>query len=90
MDIQIEHKPAKEKLDAMGVFGWPVWEKEATTFPWVYYEEEISYILEGKAVVTPEGGPPMEIQAGDLVTFGSDLRCMWHIIEPIRKHYHIA
>jgi uncharacterized protein len=90
MEIRIERNPGKEKLDALGVFDWPVWEKEASTFPWVYYEEETSYILEGKAVVTPEGGTPVEIQAGDLVTFGSDLRCMWHIVEPIRKHYHIA
>lgn len=90
MDIQVEHNPPREKLEAMGVFDWPIWEKEASTFPWAYYEEETSYIVSGKAVVTPEGGAPIELQAGDLVTFGADLRCMWHITEPLRKHYRIA
>lgn len=87
MDIKVEHQPDKAKLEEMGVFDWPVWEKEASTFPWAYYEVETSYILQGKAVVTPEGGAPVEIGAGDLVTFNEDLRCMWHIIEPIKKHY---
>jgi uncharacterized cupin superfamily protein len=89
MDIMVEHHPDEAQLEKMGVFKWPVWQKEASTFPWTYYEEETSYILEGKAVVTPEGGPPVEIGAGDLVTFGADLRCMWHIVEPIRKHYRV-
>jgi hypothetical protein len=89
MDITVEHQPDRARLEEMGVFNWPVWQKEASTFPWTYYEEETSYILEGKAVVTPEGGPPVELGAGDLVTFGSDLRCMWHIVEPIKKHYRV-
>lgn len=89
MNIDIEHQPDKAQLESLGVFNWPIWEKEASTFPWTYYEEEICYILQGKAVVTPEGGPSVEIGAGDLVTFGADLRCMWHIVEPIRKHYRL-
>lgn len=89
MNITIEHNPDNDRLVELGVFHWPVWEKEASTFPWTYYEDEVSYIVQGKAVVTPEGGPPVEINAGDLVTFGSDLRCMWHIVEPIRKHYRV-
>lgn len=87
MDIKVEHQPDKAKLDEMGVFNWPIWEKEPSTFPWAYYEVETCYLLEGKAVVTPEGGSPVEIKAGDLVTFNEDLRCIWHIIEPVKKHY---
>jgi uncharacterized cupin superfamily protein len=89
MNIEIDHEPDKGKLESLGVFKWPTWEKGASTFPWTYVEQEICYILHGKAVVTPEGGQPVEIGAGDLVTFGEDLRCMWHIIEPIKKHYHV-
>lgn len=87
MDIKVEHQPDRTRLDEMGVFDWPLWEKEPATFPWAYYEEEICYLLEGKAIVTPEGGAPVEIGAGDLVTFNEDLRCMWHIIERVKKHY---
>ncbi|MCK7535737.1 MAG: hypothetical protein MZV63_34480 [Marinilabiliales bacterium] len=28
--------PSKAELDALGVRSWPVWEKEVSTFPWVY------------------------------------------------------
>jgi len=35
MDIKVEHQPDKAKLEEMGVFDWPVWKKEASTFPWV-------------------------------------------------------
>jgi uncharacterized cupin superfamily protein len=89
MNIEVVHQPGKAQLESLGVFKWPVWEKEPSTFPWTYHEAETCYILQGKAVITPEGGPPVEIGVGDLVIFGSDLRCMWHIVDPIRKHYRV-
>lgn len=89
MNIAVEHLPDKTRLESLGVFDWPTWEKEASVFPWTYYEDETCYILQGKAVVTPEGGPAVEIGTGDLVSFGSGLRCIWHILEPIKKHYRI-
>ena len=86
-DITIEHNPAPAKLEVMGVFDWPVWEKEASTFPWTYDSTEVCYILEGKVTVTPEGGEPVEIGESDLVTFPKGMSCTWQIHEPIRKHY---
>ncbi|WP_457634434.1 cupin domain-containing protein, partial [Oceanithermus desulfurans] len=29
----------------MGVFGWPVWTKEESTFPWTYEDAETCYFL---------------------------------------------
>lgn len=86
--IVVEKNPNAERLATLGVDHWPEWEKEASEFPWEYFEEEISYILEGRAVITPEGSPPLEIGKGDLVTFPADLMCVWKIVEPIRKRYH--
>ena len=35
----------------------------------------------------PDGGEPVELGAGDLVTFAKGLSCTWDIREPIKKHY---
>ncbi len=38
-------------------------------------------------VVTPDGGEPVRMGAGDLVTFPAGLECHWEIQAPVRKHY---
>jgi len=85
--IELERNPAREKLEEMGVFSWPVWEKEASRFPWTYDTDEICYILKGEVTVTPDGGEPVTIRAGDLVRFPAGMSCTWDITKPIRKHY---
>lgn len=86
-EIKIEHGPDEEKLKKQGVFSWPVWTKEASEFPWTYSDKETCYILEGNIVVTPEGGKPVEIGKGDLVTFPKGMSCRWNIRKDVRKHY---
>ncbi len=86
-EIGIERNPARERLEEMGVFSWPVWEKEVSRFPWTYDCDEVCYILEGEVTVTPEGGEPVTIRAGDLVRFPAGMSCTWDITKPIRKHY---
>jgi uncharacterized cupin superfamily protein len=88
--IIVETNPDAARLASLGVDHWPIWEKEASEFPWEYFEQEISYILEGRAIITPEGGEPVEITKGDLVTMPSELICKWKVVEPIRKRYHMA
>ncbi len=85
--IELERYPAREKLEEMGVFSWPVWEKEVSRFPWTYDTDEVCYILEGEVTVTPDGGEPVTIRAGDLVRFPAGMSCTWDITKPIRKHY---
>ena len=85
-DIKIE-KPSKEQLESMGVFSWPIWEKEASTFPWSYDAQETCYLLEGKVRVTPDGSDPVEFGAGDLVVFPQGMNCTWEISQDVRKHY---
>lgn len=89
-DIIIEANPDAARLETLGVDNWPEWEKEVSEFPWEYIEDEMSYILEGRAIVTPEGGAPVEISKGNLVTFQSELMCVWKIVEPLRKRFHIS
>lgn len=90
MQITIEHNPSPAKLDVMGVYDWPIWTKEASTFPWTYDAAETCYILEGEVTVTPDQGDPVTVGEGDLVVFPAGMNCTWTIHQDIRKHYNFA
>lgn len=85
--ITIEHNVTPAKLDVLFVDDWPTWSKEVSEFDWTYDRKETCYIIEGKAIVTPEGEEPVTIQEGDMVFFPKGMKCVWQIIEPIEKHY---
>ncbi len=85
--ILVDHKPTPEILERLGVSRWPIWTKEVSTFPWTYDEQETCYLLAGRVTVTPQGGEPVTVAAGDLVTFPAGMACTWEVSEPIRKHY---
>lgn len=88
--IRIERAPSDEQLDSLNVSAWPIWSKEVSEFPWYYDEDETAYVLEGEVVVTPEGGDPVTIGKGDLVTFPAGMSCTWNIKQAIRKHYRFS
>jgi len=85
--IEVDRKPSEGTLERRGVFDWPIWTKEVSTFPWSYDSRETCYLLEGEVVVTPDDGAPVEIRKGDLVTFPAGMSCTWEIRSPVRKHY---
>ncbi len=85
--ITIEHNVTPAKLDVLFVDDWPTWSKEVSEFDWEYDQTETCYILEGKAIVTPQGSEPVTIESGDLVTFPKGMKCRWQIVEAIEKHY---
>ena len=87
MRIDIERQPSTERLAELGVNGWPIWEKEPSSFPWHYDEREICYLLDGEVEVTPQGGETVRFGAGDLVTFPAGMSCHWTIHQAVRKHY---
>ena len=86
-EIKLERNPPKEQLEEIGVFSWPIWEKEESEFPWHYDSEEQFYVLEGHVLITPEAGEPVEIQPGDLVTCREGMSCTWKVKKRIGKHY---
>lgn len=88
--INVVKKPSGQQLEALDIENWPIWEKEISEFSWEYDAQEMCYLLEGKVTVTPENGEPVSFEAGDLVTFRSGLRCIWHIRQPVRKHYQFS
>ena len=86
-NIKIDHQPGEAQLKELGVADWPIWEKDASEFPWQYDAAETCYILEGDVVVTPDDGEPVQMGKGDLVTFPAGMSCRWTIRQAIRKHY---
>ena len=86
MQIKVE-KPNQAQLASLNVTKWPTWQKEVSTFDWVFPEQEIAYILEGECVITPTGGAPVTFGKGDLVTFPAGLKASWQVKQPLHKHY---
>ncbi|MFZ5482706.1 MAG: cupin domain-containing protein [Pseudomonadota bacterium] len=87
MNILIEHDPSPDRLRELGVEDWPTWSTGIARFPWTYDARETCYVLEGEVVVTPEGGAPVTVKAGDLAVFAAGMSCTWEVRTPIRKHY---
>jgi uncharacterized cupin superfamily protein len=85
--ILVEKKPSPMKLEVMGVYDWPVWKKEASTFDWQYDQQETCYIIRGEFTVTPEDGEPQSFKRGDLITFPAGMKCVWEITKDVEKHY---
>lgn len=85
--IRIIENPTEGQLDELGVRDWPTWSAEVSTFPWTYDEPETCYFLEGDVVVTPEGGDPVQVGKGQLVTFPAGMSCTWQVRMPVHKHY---
>ncbi len=86
-EIKIERAPDNGHLEDLGVSGWATWSKEASGFPWTYDEQETCCFLEGEVIVTPDGGEPVRMGKGDLVTFPNGMSCTWKILKDVRKHY---
>ncbi|HBB35633.1 MAG TPA: cupin [Cyanobacteria bacterium UBA8803] len=86
-EIKIERQPTQERLNQLRVSSWPIWTKEVSEFPWTYDEQETCYFLAGDVVVTPDGGEPVAMGKGDLVTFPAGMSCTWNIRSDVRKHY---
>lgn len=85
--IQVESQPSAARLEQLGISAWSIWQKEASEFPWTYETQETCYFLAGKVMVTPEGGEPVTMGKGDLVTFPAGMSCTWKVLEDVKKHY---
>ncbi|PSC75663.1 enzyme of the cupin superfamily isoform B [Micractinium conductrix] len=85
--IKLDSSPSEEQLKSLGVHSWPTWGCEASKFSWSYDSSETAYMLKGRVIVTPDGGEPVEVKAGDLVTFPAGMSCTWDVREAVHKHY---
>ncbi|WP_027855191.1 cupin domain-containing protein [Marinobacterium litorale] len=83
MSTWIEYTASDESMIA----GW--WTATPGIYHATYASWEFIHLIEGKAVITPEGGEPVEVNAGDAFVMEADFVGTWQIIEPILKHFTI-
>ncbi|KAL1209615.1 hypothetical protein V5N11_035892 [Cardamine amara subsp. amara] len=89
--VKIFRQASDTKLSQLGVSSWPKWEGTPSKFPWKFKKTETMYFLEGKIKVNVDGydkeEESFEIGKGDVVVFPKDMKCVWEIIEDVKKHY---
>lgn len=65
-----------------------VWEAEPGLSRWEFLERgEAIYVLEGRMVVTEDGGSPITVEAGTSAIFPIGWQGTWEIQERIRKFF---
>ena len=87
MEPEIRKPTIKETNNAKS---WPIWEKEASEFPWEYTEEEICLFLEGDVEIINESGTKFHCGKGDYVIFPKGMKCTWKIHKDVKKHYKLG
>lgn len=63
------------------------WEATPGTYHATYSAYEFVHVIEGKMTITPDGGVPVHIKAGDAFVVEADFKGLWKIEETIRKHF---
>ena len=64
-----------------------VWEATPSTYHATYTAYEFVHMISGRIVITPDGGAPITVQAGDAFVVEADFKGTWKIEEPVRKHF---
>lgn len=66
-----------------------VWEATPGTYRAVYKDYEFVHIMQGRIVITPDGGQPVTVTGGDAFVVEGSFKGTWKIEEPVRKHFDI-
>lgn len=64
-----------------------IWEATPGTYHATYTAYEYVHMLKGRIVITPDGGTPVTVQAGDAFVVEADFKGTWKIEEAVRKHF---
>lgn len=64
-----------------------IWECTPGTYHATYTAYEYVVLIEGRIVITPDGGTPVTVQAGDAFVVEKDFKGTWKIEEKVRKHF---
>ena len=64
-----------------------IWQCTAGPSYWRQDENEVIYLLSGRMTVTPDGGEPVDVTAGDIAVFPLGWTGTWDIHETVRKVY---
>ncbi|OAN39321.1 cupin domain-containing protein [Mycolicibacterium iranicum] len=64
-----------------------IWQVTPGPSYWKQEENEVIYVLSGRMTVTPDGGEPLDVNAGDIAVFPLGWSGTWVIHETLRKVY---
>ena len=88
--IHVERQISATRQAELKITHWPIWKKSTSRFPWTYDSSETCFLIAGEVTVTPDGGEPVTIYAGDLAVFPAGMSCTWNITQNLRKHYNFS
>jgi uncharacterized protein len=63
------------------------WEATPGTYHATYAAYEFVHMIAGRIIITPDGGQPVTVTAGDAFVVEKDFKGTWEIIEAVRKHF---
>jgi uncharacterized cupin superfamily protein len=66
-----------------------IWEATVGTYHAIYDAWEFVHLIEGKIIITPDGGESYTVVAGDAFVVEKDFKGTWKIEENVVKHFHI-
>ena len=65
------------------------WEATPGTYHATYASFEFVHLIEGKLTITPDGGAPVKLAAGDSFVVEAGFTGEWKIEKKVRKHFDI-
>jgi hypothetical protein len=66
-----------------------IWQCTPGPSHWTLETHEVIHLVAGRMTVTPDGGEPTELSAGDMAVFPRGWSGTWDIHETVRKVYAI-
>ncbi|MFZ1467386.1 MAG: cupin domain-containing protein [Paracoccaceae bacterium] len=64
-----------------------IWECTVGSYHATYTSYEYVVMIAGRIVITPDGGTPVTVKAGDSFVVEKDFKGTWKIEENVRKHF---
>ena len=64
-----------------------IWECTPGSYHATYTAYEYVVLIEGRITITPDGGTPVSVVAGDAFVVEKDFKGTWVIEEKVRKHF---
>ncbi len=67
-----------------------IWEATRGSYHATYTAYEYVVLIKGRITITPDGGTPVTVSAGDAFVVEKDFKGTWLIEEDVRKHFDFA
>ena len=66
-----------------------IWECTKGSYHATYTAYEYVVLIAGRITITPDGGTPVTVKAGDAFVVEHDFKGTWTIEEDVRKHFDV-